>query len=105
MRRIGEHAVMIGAGVAGLLAARALADAYERVTVIERDRLPARIEGRRGVPQGEHAHTLLARGQACLEQLLPGLVDAGASTFAAMSEMRVGSAGIRSPAPSSASAR
>ena len=72
MQRIGEHAVVIGASMAGLLAARVLADAYERVTVIERDRLPAGVEARRGVPQGAHAHTLLPRGQACLEELLPG---------------------------------
>ena len=93
MQRIGEHAVVIGASMAGLLAARVLADAYERVTVIERDRLPAGVEPRRGVPQGAHAHTLLPRGQACLEELLPGLVAelkaAGAPTYAAMSEMRV----------------
>ncbi len=72
MQRIGEHAVVIGASMAGLLAARVLADAYERVTVIERDRLPVGVEARRGVPQGAHAHTLLPRGQACLEALLPG---------------------------------
>jgi len=93
MQRIGEHAVVIGASMAGLLAARVLADAYERVTVIERDRLPVGDEDRRGVPQGAHAHTLLPRGQACLEALLPGvvaeLIAAGAPTFTAMNEMRV----------------
>ena len=41
MTQIGEHAVVIGASVAGLLAARALADFYEQVTVVERDVLPA----------------------------------------------------------------
>ena len=93
MQRIGEHAVVIGGSMAGLLAARALADAYERVTVIDRDRLPAGTEGRRGVPQGAHTHALLPRGQDHLEQLLPGLVgelvDAGAPTYSAMGEMRV----------------
>ena len=49
MQRIGEHAVVVGASMAGLLAARVLADAYERVTVIERDRAPGR---RRGSPRG-----------------------------------------------------
>ena len=52
MRRIGEHAVVIGGSMAGLLAARSLAEAYERVTVIERDALPVGVEGRRAVPQG-----------------------------------------------------
>ena len=52
MRRIGEHAVVIGASMAGLLAARALADAYERVTVLDRDRLPTGLEGAQGGAAG-----------------------------------------------------
>ena len=92
MNRIGEHAVVIGASMAGLLAARALADAYDRVTVIERDELPAADEPRRAVPQGRHCHTLLPSGQLCLEQLLPGilaeLVADGAPTYRAMGELR-----------------
>ena len=59
-RKIGEHAVVIGASVAGLLAARVLSDAYERVTILERDELPPAGEGRRAVPQGRHAHVMLA---------------------------------------------
>ena len=82
MRRIGEHAVVIGASMAGLLAARSLTEAYERVTVVDRDALPAGVQGRRAVPQGRHAHALLPHGQACLDALLPGfsaeLVAAGA---------------------------
>ena len=92
MRRIGEHAVVIGGSMAGLLAARSLAEAYERVTVIERDALPVGLEGRRAVPQGRHAHALLPHGQACLDALLPGfsaeLAAAGAPTCAALEEMR-----------------
>ncbi|TDD61008.1 hypothetical protein E1293_45330 [Actinomadura darangshiensis] len=81
MRSIGEHAVVLGAGMAGLLVARALAGAYERVTVVERDR--GRADGwRKGVPQGRHAHILLPRGQRILEDMLPGveaeLIGAGA---------------------------
>jgi 2-polyprenyl-6-methoxyphenol hydroxylase-like FAD-dependent oxidoreductase len=72
MRGIGEHAVVLGAGMAGLLAARALAGAYERVTVVERDQGPAGLS-RKGVPQGRHAHILLPRGQRILEELLPGV--------------------------------
>ena len=30
-------------------------------------------DARRGVPQGRHAHALLARGQRILEELFPGL--------------------------------
>ena len=33
----GDHALVIGAGMAGLLAARVLSDAFSRVTVLERD--------------------------------------------------------------------
>lgn len=59
--------------MAGLLAARVLADAYGQVTVIDRDDLAASAELRRGTPQARHIHALLARGQQVLEQLFPGL--------------------------------
>jgi 2-polyprenyl-6-methoxyphenol hydroxylase-like FAD-dependent oxidoreductase len=89
---IGEHAVVIGAGLGGLLAARVLADRFEQVTVVERDALPAADESRRAVPQGRHCHTLLPSGQLCLEQLLPGilaeLVADGAPSYRAMGELR-----------------
>ena len=39
-RLIGKHALVIGAGMAGLAAARVLADHFERVLVLERDGLP-----------------------------------------------------------------
>jgi glycine/D-amino acid oxidase-like deaminating enzyme len=51
MRKIGDHAVVLGAGIAGPLAARVVADAYEHVTVVERDPLPEASEYRRGVQQ------------------------------------------------------
>ncbi|HET7519040.1 MAG TPA: FAD-binding monooxygenase [Actinomycetes bacterium] len=72
-RQIGDRAVVLGASMAGLLAARVLADAYGQVTVIDRDELPEAGAHRRGVPQGRHLHGLLARGQQALEELLPGL--------------------------------
>jgi 2-polyprenyl-6-methoxyphenol hydroxylase-like FAD-dependent oxidoreductase len=58
----------------GLLAARVLADAYQRVTVVDRDLLPECAADRRGVPQGRHAHGLLARGAQILDELFPGLL-------------------------------
>jgi ribulose 1,5-bisphosphate synthetase/thiazole synthase len=36
----GSHAVIIGGSMAGLLAGRILADHFDRVTIIERDRFP-----------------------------------------------------------------
>jgi 2-polyprenyl-6-methoxyphenol hydroxylase-like FAD-dependent oxidoreductase len=70
-----DHAVVLGASMGGLAAARVLADAYRRVTVVDRDLLPAPGVQRRGVPQGRHAHGLLARGREVLEELFPGLTD------------------------------
>lgn len=74
-RRIGEHAVVLGAGVGGLLAARVLADSYDRVTVVERDQLPHAVQDRRGVPQSRHAHALLPSGAHVMDELLPGLLE------------------------------
>ncbi|HWD43116.1 MAG TPA: FAD-binding monooxygenase, partial [Actinomycetota bacterium] len=71
--QIGNRAVVLGASMAGLLAARVLADAYGQVTVIDRDHLPETPMHRRGVPHGRHIHALLARGQQALEELVPGL--------------------------------
>lgn len=59
----GQHAVVTGASMAGLLAGRVLADHFEGVTIIERDGLPTGVQARKGVPQGRHAHALLKRGR------------------------------------------
>jgi 2-polyprenyl-6-methoxyphenol hydroxylase-like FAD-dependent oxidoreductase len=68
-----DRAVVIGSSVAGLLAARALSDAYREVVVLDRDELPYGPVARRGVPQIRHAHGLLAGGREAMEDLLPGL--------------------------------
>ncbi len=70
-----SRAVVIGGGMAGLFAARVLAEAYGDVVVLERDRLPEAPDIRRGVPQGAHAHALLAGGAIVAETLFPGIVD------------------------------
>jgi 2-polyprenyl-6-methoxyphenol hydroxylase-like FAD-dependent oxidoreductase len=75
MAKIGDHAVVLGASMAGLLAARTLADFFEQVTIVERDELPDGAENRRGVPQGRHLHGLLARGAQALEEMFPGVLD------------------------------
>jgi 2-polyprenyl-6-methoxyphenol hydroxylase-like FAD-dependent oxidoreductase len=69
------HAVVIGGSVAGLLMASALSEAFESVTVYDRDSLPDKAEPRRGVPQGRHAHALHGRGADALGELLPGFWD------------------------------
>lgn len=70
---IGDRAVVLGSGMAGLLAARVLSETYARVVVVDRDDLDGPAGARRGVPHGRHAHALLARGQQILEELFPGL--------------------------------
>jgi 2-polyprenyl-6-methoxyphenol hydroxylase-like FAD-dependent oxidoreductase len=89
MRKIGDHAVVLGASMGGLLAARVLADAYQRVTVVDRDPLPGGAADRQGVPQGRHAHALLARGAQVLDELFPGLMaDLAAAGAPALSTPR-----------------
>ena len=75
MAGLGERAVVLGASMGGLLAARVLADFFETVTVVERDVLPDDPAVRRGVPQGRHVHVLLARGAQILDELFPGFLD------------------------------
>jgi 2-polyprenyl-6-methoxyphenol hydroxylase-like FAD-dependent oxidoreductase len=70
-----NHSVVLGGGIAGLLAARVLADAYDQVTIIDRDVLTGAIDPRRAIPQGHHIHALLARGQQILDELFPGFTD------------------------------
>jgi 2-polyprenyl-6-methoxyphenol hydroxylase-like FAD-dependent oxidoreductase len=71
-----QHAVVIGASIGGLLAARVLSDHFEQVTIIERDQLSEQVGTRKGVPQGQHVHALLAKGEAILTDLFPGLFEA-----------------------------
>lgn len=78
----GHHAIVIGASISGLLAARVLSAHFDCVTVFDRDLLPRDPEHRRGVPQSQHGHGLLASGLAGLKRLFPTLerelLDGGA---------------------------
>lgn len=67
--------VVVGASVAGLLAARALSDHVESVVVLERERLPESVEPRGRVPQGRHIHLLLSAGLDRLRDWFPGIED------------------------------
>jgi 2-polyprenyl-6-methoxyphenol hydroxylase-like FAD-dependent oxidoreductase len=73
--RVGGRAVVLGASMGGLLAARVLADFFETVIVVERDVLPDGPVIRPGIPQGRHVHVLLARGAKILNELFPGFLD------------------------------
>lgn len=72
---LGERAVVLGASMGGLLAARVLADYFKTVTVVDRDVLPDEPANRRGVPQGRHVHALLPRGAHILNELFPGFLN------------------------------
>ena len=65
-----ETAVVIGGGMAGLLATQALSESFQRVRLLDRDYLGVRQE-RVGVPQAKHLHVMLARGRRAIESLLP----------------------------------
>jgi 2-polyprenyl-6-methoxyphenol hydroxylase-like FAD-dependent oxidoreductase len=65
----------VGGSIAGLLAARILADHFELVTIIERDKFSEKSLPRKGIPQAHHFHSLLQQGQIVLEQIFPGLRD------------------------------
>jgi 2-polyprenyl-6-methoxyphenol hydroxylase-like FAD-dependent oxidoreductase len=79
------HGVVIGGSIAGLTAARALSESFDRVTIVERDALPNGIEHRRGVPQAKQLHVILPLGAELMEEFFPGfkqeLADGGCSTF------------------------
>jgi 2-polyprenyl-6-methoxyphenol hydroxylase-like FAD-dependent oxidoreductase len=70
-----NRVVVIGSSIAGLLAAQALADHAERITIIDRDHIPAEPRHRAGVPQDRHIHVVLAGGRQALEALLPGILE------------------------------
>ncbi|NRF70752.1 FAD-dependent monooxygenase [Aquincola sp. S2] len=73
---LGRRALVLGASMAGLLAARILAERFDEVWLLERDALPDGPAPRKGTPQALHAHGLLARGREILESLFPGFTAA-----------------------------
>lgn len=89
----GRSAVVVGGSMAGLMAARVLADHFDDVTLLERDESSTEVSSaevgstgvgaRKGVPQGQHVHILLMRGKQILSRLfpdlIPSLLEGGAS--------------------------
>jgi 2-polyprenyl-6-methoxyphenol hydroxylase-like FAD-dependent oxidoreductase len=69
--RLGEHAIVVGGSIAGLISARVLADYFEQVTILERDHLePGTVH--KSVPQGNHLHAVQIGGLQVLSALYPG---------------------------------
>lgn len=71
----GTRALVLGGSIAGLFAARVLADAYDEVFIVDRDVLVGTRVPRRHCPQTYQANGLLARGVQVMEELFPGIVD------------------------------
>ncbi len=70
---IGDRVVVLGGSMAGLLAARVLADRFAEVVLVDRDAVTEAKGYRRGVPHGRHAHGIMAKGQQILEAQFPGI--------------------------------
>jgi 2-polyprenyl-6-methoxyphenol hydroxylase-like FAD-dependent oxidoreductase len=70
---LGRHAVVVGAGIGGLTAAKALSSYFDHVTVLERDALPDGPIVRAGTPQARQIHVLLRGGLDALGEFFPDL--------------------------------
>ena len=79
---IGKTAVVVGAGIAGLTAAGALANWFEQVVVLDRDPLPDTPTHRPSTPQSAHSHGLLVGGLLAQDALFPGIAEDFASAGA-----------------------
>lgn len=104
---LGDTCAVVGASLAGLLAAAAVAPRYRRVVVLDKDpSLPLGANSaapRRGVPQSTQPHVLFAGGLAAMERLLPGvgadLAAAGAAPIDWLSQFAFCEAGTGLSAP------
>ncbi|HEY2574875.1 MAG TPA: FAD-dependent monooxygenase, partial [Streptosporangiaceae bacterium] len=67
-----DTACVLGGSIAGLLAARVLANHARTVLIIERDQANTEGRPRAGVPQDRQGHGLLPGGLAQIERWLPG---------------------------------
>ena len=82
MSDTGLRVAVVGGGIGGLGSALALARAGHRVTLLERDELPARADPdeafraeRRGAPQSHQTHGFLARIQVLLRDRFPDVME------------------------------
>ena len=74
---LGQTAVVVGAGMIGLLTARVLSDFFERVVILDKDDLEEErgplYPARKYAPQGHHLHILLSGGARVMCDLFPGI--------------------------------
>ena len=70
-----QRAIVIGGSIAGLLGARVLSDYFDRVTILDRDELPATPQARRGVPQSVQPHVLFTKGYRILAEFFPNIKE------------------------------
>jgi 2-polyprenyl-6-methoxyphenol hydroxylase-like FAD-dependent oxidoreductase len=73
--RLGEHVVVIGGSIAGLISARVLADYFDQVTILERDHIEPRPAVHKSTPQGNHLHAVAIGGLQVLSELYPGFCE------------------------------
>ena len=88
-KSFGRHAIVVGAGIAGLVAAKALSSHFAAVTVLERDALPSGPIARPGTPQARQIHVLLRGGLDALIEFFPK-IEAELESVGAV-RVRVGS--------------
>ncbi len=69
-----SKAIVIGAGISGLMSAKILSKHFNQVLVLEKDPLSedCSSEYRKGLPQAHHQHILLMKGRQLFEELFPG---------------------------------
>ncbi len=74
-RRLGDHAIVVGGSIAGLIAARVLADYFAQVTILERDHIEPHPAVHRSTPQAHHLHAVQVGGIRVLAALYPGFCE------------------------------
>ena len=72
---VSDCVIVIGGSIAGLLSARVLADYFEQVIIIDRDKFPETPQARRGVPQSVQPHVLFTKGYRILGEFFPGIEE------------------------------
>jgi 2-polyprenyl-6-methoxyphenol hydroxylase-like FAD-dependent oxidoreductase len=70
-----DKAIVIGGGIAGLLAARILSGHFSKTIILEKDRYPKEKGPRNGTPQANHIHVFLVKGMQTIIDLFPGIEE------------------------------